>query len=362
MNIDNLNPQSESNGGNVVNTNPSVVNNAQVAQAVPGPAINNQAVNNAQAAPSPVINNQTVNNSAPQNNLPPSPAPQIVPQNNQEVVVVDTNKKSTSNFILIILLLLLVVFIYFIDDIINFVEVNFLSSTPIEVVNPQHDNLVDGYIKIEDNSSYNVYEGIKFYNFTKSGNYNLLLNFTSKKNIDDVTSLGLYIEIYNSEKELLVKHIFDAEKVINSGVGSFIINLDEYSYDKAYYASIKKYTTEELNSTKTLTCTYSDSNSNYLLSYTNVFNFKNNELISYDVNKTIEILKDNKNSSSKVNEILKEKNIIDTYEIENTYENNILSYKVDLDTVNEGYITLYKKGTSPLLVNINETNKEWICK
>ena len=328
---------------------PAVVDNTQV----PPVAINTQ-----QGALPPYPAPTTVDNAG----LPPLPEQNVVPINTQEVTVVNTAKKrSGSNFILIVLILLLALFVVNIDTVINYVQTNILSTNPTDPGETSNNNLVEGYIKIEDSTSDYTLKEIRFYNFKKQPDFKLLFNYTSPKNYSKVSDLGIYIEIYDSNKELLSKYLFDEESVGNSEVGSSILNLGEDVYKHAYFAKPVIYSEAELGKETSVTCTYNDSNENYLLEYKTKYLFKNNELTGYEVNKKIEVINNNKATSNAINIISKENSDVTKFEIATVFENNVLTYNVNLNNVNEGYIPFYSKGTTPTIIKMNETAKKWIC-
>ena len=337
---------------------------------------------------SPMVETAPVVDSAPVAEAPvvqvaPTAAPtEVVPMPAQttttdSVVVVSNEKRKTaSNFILIVLALGLVAFVFFIDEVIDYFETNILPNTPFasKVVNNNtnstgSDNLVDGFIKIDDSSSFFWYEKIKFYNIVKSGNSSILVGYLSDKNYNDVSVLGLNIELYNSEKELLYRTEFktDGNRIENNAASTITFKVAELIYNSAYYAKIVTYTDEEKNSTQTLTCSRDDKNEDYLLNYKNVYTFKNNNLVSYDVSVKLEGLNNNKNTKNVKNYLSKENTTIQKYEIQTTYEevdkNASLSYTIDLSNVNESYNLLYEKDATPIYIKTSENSKEkkWIC-
>ena len=296
-------------------------------------------------------------------NLPPPPAPVAVPVNNGGVTVVNTTRaKSGSNLILVILALLLVLFVINIDTVISFVQKNIIQTNPISPGNTNNNNLVDGFIKIYDTNADYTTSDIRFYNFRKSGDNKLLINYSSEKNHSNVADLKLFIEIYSSKKELLTKEQFIVESIANSVAGvPYMIDVTDQIYDLAFYAKIVTYSEEDLKKQTTATCTYNNSTDNYLVEYKTIYSFTNNELTGYEVNKKVEKLHENKATTSAIAVIEKERDDVARFEIPFTYANNTLNYKVDLNNVNEGYIPLYSKGTTPAIVKINDTEKKWIC-
>lgn len=314
-------------------------------------------VNNAELPPSPAP--VAVDNSG----VPPAPAPVVVPMNTQEVTVVNTTKRrGPSSFILVILTLLLVLFVMKIDVVMNFIQKNIIQTNPTSSGNANNNNLAGRFIKINDPNSEDTINDIRFYNFIKSGDTKLLINYSSEKNHLNVEEMKMFIEIYSSSKELLTKKQFVVDSIANSEAGvPYMIEVTEQIYNIAYYAKVVTYSDEDLKRTSTLTCTYNDSNDSYLLQYKTVYNFTNNELNEYEVDKKIVPNRENKATTTAIGIIEKEKNDVTRFEIPATFENNELKYKVDLNSVNEGFIPVYAKGTAPAIVKINDTKKNWIC-
>ena len=80
-----------------------------------------------------------------------------------------------------------------------------------------------------------------------------------------------------------------------------------------------------------------------------------------EILKKIEVINNNKATNNAISIITKEKDDVSKFEISTTYDNNVLTYSVNLDSVNEGYIPYYSKGTTPTMIKMNETGKKWIC-
>ena len=352
----------------LVASSPSVVDNTQVPPVAIGGVAQPEVAteNKVEQSTQPALDSVLPPNPAPTTvdnaGLPPLPEPTVVPMNNQEVTVVNTERRRTgSNIILVVLALLLVLFVYKIDVVIDFVKDNILVTNPTSPGESSNNNLVEGYIKIDDSTSdYNIKE-IRFYNFKKQPDNKLLFNYTSTKNYNKARELNIYIEIYNSNKELLGKYLFDVESVGNSEVGSSILNLGEAVSSYAYFAKVVIYTEEELSKETSFACTFDESNENYLLEYKTTYIFKNNELVKYDVNKKIKVINNNKATSNAISIISKENEDVSKFEIKTTFYDNELTYSIDLSNVNEGYIPYYSKGTTPTIIKMNESAKKWIC-
>ena len=316
--------------------------------------------------------------STPQINVAPAPAQTVTPAAEELVVVSNEKRKTASNVILVLLTISLVVFVFYIEEAVDFIETNILPKTPFannvnnngNGTSTDNGSLIDGYIKIDDaTASYN-YEKIRFYNFSKSGGGNILVNYESTKNYNNVDKLGLYIEIYDSERSVLYKSLFAPtnNKVENSSVGSVLLKVNDIIYKNAYFAKIVTYSESDLSSTQTITCTYDYSNTDYLLAEKVVYNFKNNNLVSYDVSKRLEVLENNKNSKNAKSVLSKENSNMQKYEITTVYseadsKNVNFSYSITLDNANEGLNLLYDKTATPKSVELGEKSKEkkWVC-
>lgn len=288
----------------------------------------------------------------------------VTPTENTEnnMTVVDTEKKKTSSIGIIILLIILVLFVVFIDPISEMIETNFISKDPVSVNNSTGNNLVNGYIMIDDNNGFIKLEEIKFYNFKKTGNNNILLNYESSEKYDDVSTLNIYIELYTSEKQLLYKSLFvPTESISKDTIRTYNINVDADVYEKAYYALVKIYTEQEKNKTSVVNCKYLETTENYNIIYDINYNFVNEGLTSYSVDKKIEVINLTNDVRLYMDELKKENEDLNYYSIENDFNEYQLMYIIDLNQTNNEYIPLYKKNTTPYIIKNKEKIKKWIC-
>ena len=345
----------QNNNQNVV---PNVANPNNVVSPTPMPASPTQnyasqpQAQPTQTVPQTPVQNNTIQTPAsltgesPKLNVPVTPS---VPSP-QEVTVVNTTKSKASNFILIVFLILLVVFVYNIDTVLKYYD-NYMKtgSLKIDTNTTNTDNLVNGYILIDDSTGSIRLEKINFYNFRKSGSLTVSFNYLSSIDYTDTNTLGLFVELYNSSKELIYKEKFKINSIEKNSVRMQDIVLDNYVYTNAYYALVKKYTDSDESVSSSLNCTYEDDN----VSYKTVFTFNNNSLIKYSVDKSL------KNNISK-KELDNEYNAISSY-ITATYANNKLTYTVDLTNYNTEFNPMYLYGTTPKVVRVKEELKKWKC-
>lgn len=315
------------------------------------------------AAPATVVNNdipvaaetQVIDNEIPSGGIPTISEEQIVLDNSE--------KKSGSNFILIILVFLLIVGLMYAEEIMGFVENNIISSNPTGVGEGTGDSLVGGYLLLNDVSGNMTVNSIKFYNFKKnSSNFTISLNYESNVEYKDVTSENIYIEIYNSSKELLYKHLFNTgDKISKNIVRAYSIELDADVFESSFYALVKTYSEAELAKVTNLSCKYRVSNEGYNELYKHIFTFKSDMLVSYSVDKKVEVSSTSTSSTIAMNNLKSEYDALVNAELPVTYSEGSLIYNIDLENLKADYIPLYKKGTSMLSVKNKEVFKKWEC-
>ena len=119
--------------------------------------------------------------------------------------VINTQKSKSSNVIIIIILLIIAGCVYFIDDILAYFNTNFAPTIKENKEEELSNNLIDGYIKLGTPDSYMKTGGIKYYNFSLSETNKLILSFVSDKKLDETSSLGYYIVLYNNDKQITYK-------------------------------------------------------------------------------------------------------------------------------------------------------------
>lgn len=287
----------------------------------------------------------------------------INPQNEvapAETEVINTSRKKSSNIFMFIIIILIIVFIYKIDDVIAYFDNNFAPTVSDRVENTTSSNLVDGFIVMNENNSFIKVEKIKFYNFKKS-NGEIVYNYVSDKKYKTTDSLGIYIEIYNIEKELLYKELVNISDIETDAIRTNNMKVTNDVYQDAYYILVKTYSEEEKNKKTTLTCKYDESNDMIVLNYKVTYNFTNNVLTSYTVSKEFLASDINSSQTKAKDELLNENNEATKYGITTEYSENKLSYTVDLNNVKEGFKPLYDSTTVRKTIINKESLKKWNC-
>ena len=278
--------------------------------------------------------------------------------------VINTQKSKSSNVIIIIILLIIAGCVYFIDDILAYLNTNFAPTIKENKEEELSNNLIDGYIKLGTPDSYMKTDGIKYYNFSLSETNKLILSFVSDKKLDETSSLGYYIVLYNNDKEITYKELFSIPKKVEANeVSQYKISLDVDVYEDSKYAKIIKYTDEELAKKYKLVCSYSTEKNGIKLNYENIYAFENDLLVSYTVSKDYTLPVEETDESKKYKEELDSENTKMTEAgIKTEYKDNKLTYSVSMVKLPDGFIPLYKKTATKTMISKKEKLKKWECK
>lgn len=278
--------------------------------------------------------------------------------------VINTQKSKTSNTIIIVLLIIMAGCVFFIDDILGYFNTNFAPSIKDNKEEELSNNLIDGYIKLGDPVAYMKTGGIKFYNFSLSETNKVILSFLSDKKLDETSSLGYYIVLYNSEKEITYKELFSIPKKIEANeVSQYKISLDVDVYEDSKYAKIIKYTDEELAKKYKIVCSYNIENNDIKLNYQNTYAFENDLLVSYTIVKDYSLPDSETEDSKKYkNELDNENAKITEAGIKTEYNNNKLTYSVNMNKIPDGFVPLYKNTATKTMIIKKEKLKKWECK
>lgn len=355
------------NGVSVPNTQPEVINSNTQQVVGQTSALEGVQTNTPQTAQSvQSVQPQTVAaptvQPTPETPMPEMPAmPEVAPMEAapMEEQVISTHKKKTSNLIMYILVIILILFVVFIDPIKEFITDKIIDFKPNNTNTSE--NLISGFLKLEEKSGYIKVNNIKYYNVKKSNETNIILNYEPYKNSSNIEKEGIYIELYNADKEILSKTLFNPSKIEKEVVRTFTFEVTNDVYTDAFYALVKTYTDEELKSTKTLTCKYTVNNDNITLNYVNTYEFINNSLTKYNVNKTFSYKEDNTESNKYKNELKNEYLNINDFNIKSEYNDTSLKYSIDLSNEIKDFRPLYKKDTIITIVKNKEELKKWKC-
>lgn len=361
------------NGENNINNNQTTLTNTPQEQVEP--TMNQQVVNTQTSAPSQVSkqpqaeNNEQVMvtddgqviNTVEEKKYVDMPLPELP----KEQVIIETVKKKEKSNVPFIIVLVVIVFlaIYYMEDIIDFVDNTINNKNPSSVIETDDNNLVEGYILIDDNTGNIKVNSLKFYNFKKnSEELSIILNYVSSEKITNIKDEKIYIEFYNSNKEVLYKEVFEFDGILYANeIKTHSVKLNSDVFSDASYALVKTYNDSELNKEEKLVCEFKENTEEYNVLYKNTYTFRNELLVGYEVYKMYETIQDSTKETKYKKEIESEYKYIKENNIENTYENNTLTYKVDLQTDLNGFIPLYEKNTSITSIKNKDILKKWEC-
>lgn len=280
---------------------------------------------------------------------------------------VNTQKSKTSNLIIVIILLVIAVCIYFMDDIMSFFTTTFIPA--IKNNTKEEDtsgNLIDGYIKLGDSSSFMKMGGIKFYNFTTSEQNKIIFSYITDKKLDSTGSLGYYIVLYNKDKEITYKELFNVNNSVEKEeVNQYKISIDADVYQDSKYGKVIKYSDEELQKKYKITCTYTrdEEDGKIKLKYENIYSFENDLLVSYSITKDYTLPEEETETSKKYKaELDNENEKISGVGIKTDYKDNKLFYNINLNKLPDGFIPLYKGTSTKTMIIKKENLKKWECK
>ena len=284
-----------------------------------------------------------------------------------QVEVIETVQKSkTSNFIIIIFLILLILFVFNIDTVISIYDRYRNPVTPQTPTNKKTDNVTEGFVMINENTSSIKVNNIKFYNFRQAAGKGITFSYEVLAKIDNAKSLGIYIELYNSEKEIIYKELYNpSQKLEKDTVRTYIIEVEKDVYDAAFYALVKTYTEEEKAKKTSLTCSSEDKN----YYYKHTYNFVNNGLSTYDVEKTskkTEAVTPEEGTEENAPVITVDKKLQEEYELlkdtnNATLENGVLKFSVDVNADNDDFVVAFEANTTLKVIKDRLTEKEWKC-
>lgn len=237
-----------------------------------------------------------------------------------------------------------------------------------EIVN---DKTINGMLELNKEEGSITAKRVKFYSPRKSTNNQISVTYLPETVFNDVDSLNLYIEIYNSNKELITRVKFtNITKLERKVQGSYKINLNETIYKEAKYFKItiiKDKYFDKINDT--LLCKYTLNDSNLKVDYERLYNFTKNGLLSYKVAKSFTLIDTNnpdlvtKEKYTKLFNTEKD-NLSKTNLQDITLTENTLEYTITLNEFKIGkstYQKLYEQGSVKRQIELSEENMNWTC-
>lgn len=279
--------------------------------------------------------------------------------------VINTEKAKGSNPLIIFIFLIIgFALVFSMDKIMLFFQNRSALGGEGKISEIESSNLVDGFIQIDVTNSYMKTKGIKFYNFKKAGNKVISLNYVSDENYKTVDDLKLFVEVYDSDKDLVYKEQFKLDsKLDKDNVLQYSLNVTNDVYENSYYVKVSSYTDDMLNKKDSMICSYPVKNSEtFTLTFTTTYNFVNDLLVSYDVVRKYETTDENDIVELYKGQIKDEYLSISDYNIKTDYADNKLVYSINLESLPDGFIPMYAKGSTKKTIKNKEALKKWNCK
>ena len=294
---------------------------------------------------------------------------EIVDLDSDKVVNTLEERKELRTAILIGVIIL--IFILLLPKLVSIFSKDSIFSYTDKVNEVVNSETIDGMLEIGKEKGYITAKNVKFYNPRKTTDNQISITYlplTGIKNIDD---LNVYIEIYNSNKEIVSRVKFsNIDKLERKVQGNYKIDINETIYKEAKYFKatiIKASEFDKINDT--LTCKYSFTHNNIKVDYERKYNFTKSGLLSYSINKTITKL----DETSLDNTTLEEYKKLFTTENENLKKTNIeditltdssINYTVNLSTLKLGkssYKKIYEQGSINRQIELSEAKMNWMC-
>lgn len=237
-----------------------------------------------------------------------------------------------------------------------------------EIVN---NKTVDGMLIIGKEEGSITAKKVKFYNPLKRTNNQISVTYLPDTVIKDVDKLNLYVEIYNSNKNLISRVKFtNIEKLERKVQGNYKIDMNETIYKEAEYLKVTIIKDEEFsNITDNLTCIYENIEGNAKVYYKRIYNFTNNGLLSYTVSKSVSKIDVNNVDNTIIEKYTKlfstENGVLKKTNIEGiNLTDTSIEYTVNLSTLelnNSSYKKLYEQGSIKRQIELSEENLKWMC-
>lgn len=231
-------------------------------------------------------------------------------------------------------------------------------------------NTNDGFLTIGSSEGNIIARKVQFYSFEKRENNSISFTYLSESSIDDVSKSNLYIELYNSSKNLVYREKFvpSSTKLERKQNSSYSMNLLATIYGESTYAKINILEDKDFAiSSTTLTCNKTENNVANIKN-TMVFTFSTNGLVSYIIERSASI-NDEDNTLESDSEEVKEENVfaseynklLDSSVSDITYEKNYIKYNVKLLEVSD-FDVLYELASTPRQVKLDLESKNWSCR
>ena len=278
----------------------------------------------------------------------------------------NTLEERKENRIIFIILIVLVLFVLALPKVMSWFNKSSIFSYSNTVNEVTSKDTIDGMLEIGKEKGSITAKNIQFYNFTKRRNNEISVVYLPTTGIKKVNEMNIYIELYNSSKNIIYRTQFTSNTKLERKVqGIFTLKVLDDIYKDAKYAKIEVINEKDWGKpTKALTCTNETTKSKYTLTEKVTYNFSEKGLINYKVSKKVKgNVEDTENpfleSIHDESKIISNTNISDL-----NYDEDFIEYTVilkELEVKKSGYIPLHSHGSILRTVKLEETSKKWKC-
>ena len=296
---------------------------------------------------------------------PESIAPQevVMPTMNvNDVTVVSTKKAKKGSGVGIIVIVIILVLVVLNFDKVEWFYDNYVKESVLLFKKDDADsnNLAGDYVLVNDATSSIKTSGIRFSDFSNKEDRKVTFMYTGDEKIDNTSSLGIYVELFDANKDIIYKEQFLPSDGIKKNTSKkYEIELDKDIHEKVRYAVVRKYTSEDFTKMSAVSCSLIQDNGSYKVVFTNKYSFVNNELKTYSVTEELIAGEETGDTISYRMQMENKKNSLS--ELNPTLTGNVLSYNVDASKTYNSYTLVELYGTTPTMVKYREEAKKWKC-
>ncbi len=197
--------------------------------------------------------------------------------------------KKENIIIIIILLTILLIAVFLVPKVYTLLSSGrgFVLTNDSSDIDDKHS--INGFLEIGKDEGYIIAKKIQFYSFIKKENNVLSYKLMAETGLKDVKGYNIYIELYNSKKNVIYRTKFDNYDTLNrKTIERVNLSLNENIYGEATYAKLVILNDKNFEvMDKDMTCSFSDVNDMYTLNSTYTYSFSTNGLVSYKVTRKL---------------------------------------------------------------------------
>ncbi len=306
-------------------------------------------------------------------------------KNKSEIEIVDFDTKEEKientlvtrkeNRIIFIIIAALFLVVFLLPTLTSWFQRNSIFSYSDKVEEIVNNNTIDGMLEVGKEEGSITVKKIRFYNAAKRTNNQISLIYLPETEIKNVNNMEIYIELYNSSKNVIYRTKFTSDKKLERKVqGIFTMPVNEMIYKEATYIKVTIIKEDEFKTeTDSMLCVKTFTDEDYKLEYEALYSFSNSGLISYKIRR--EVVMENSETDEVENEQrinkyaeyfekeaeeLSKTNVTDI-----AYDETSIEYTIDLLTFDLGksdFSNPYSIGNVKRQIKLNEEANKWSCK